>query len=152
METSKQDRRVRLAVVGSRTYNDHQRIFRGIDAYLERIRKQDIRFTLMQPHQFRSMHVDIVSGGAEGVDTVASNYAMESLGRQAIEFPVTDEDWKRYGRAAGPRRNTQIIARATHVLAFWNGYSRGTGDSIKKARASKKPLRIVRVDKEEERR
>ena len=44
-------------------------------------------------------------------------------------------DWKRYGSGAGPIRNDKMLAlKPDLVLAFWNGYSRGTLHTIKGAR------------------
>ena len=43
----------------------------------------------------------IVEGGAKGVDTLAREYA-EKNGMTYVEMAA---DWKKYGRAAGPKRN-----------------------------------------------
>ncbi len=40
-----------------------------------------------------------------------------------------------YDAGAGKKRNTQIIARADVVVAFWDGFSTGTRDSITKAKS-----------------
>lgn len=46
-------------------------------------------------------------------------------------------DWKRYGKAAGPIRNSQMLEYVKQenplVVAFWDGESHGTRDTINKA-------------------
>ena len=56
---------------------------------------------------------------------------------------VLTADWDRLGKGAGIIRNSQIIERCTSVLAFWDGVSRGTLDSITKAIRAGKAVRIV---------
>jgi len=43
-------------------------------------------------------------------------------------------DYKSYGRYAPIRRNTDIINNSDYILALWDGNSKGTQDSIKKAK------------------
>lgn len=82
----------------------------------------------------------IVSGGAEGADTLAMRFAAEFHLKCLIMKP----DWKRLGRAAGLARNTDIVANSAWVIAFWDGTSRGTADTIAKAKKQGKKLNIVR--------
>lgn len=83
----------------------------------------------------------IISGGAAGADTLAKEYAMEN-GIPDIEFLP---DYKRYGRKAPLMRNIQIVENCDFLLAFWNGYSRGTNFTINYAIKKGIPYRIVRV-------
>ena len=66
--------------------------------------------------------VEIVSGGAPGVDRLAIQYA------EIIEKPcrVFYADWTQYGRSAGCLRNIGMAKYADHGLALWDGESRGT--------------------------
>ncbi len=73
----------------------------------------------------------IVHGGAHGVDEEA-HYVAEELG---FDVEVVPADWERYGRAAGAIRNREMVETCDHVVAFWNGISRGTESAIKAARA-----------------
>ena len=78
------------------------------------------------------------------VDAVADGWA-RSRGWTAKPYPVTHGDWQRYGRRAGPRRNTRmvtdimarpdvLIGKARPVcFALPNGRSRGTRDCMKRA-------------------
>jgi predicted Rossmann fold nucleotide-binding protein DprA/Smf involved in DNA uptake len=80
----------------------------------------------------------VISGGARGVDTVAETTA-KARGLQTIVYLP---DWRR-GKSAGMERNTQIVADADKVVAFWDGNSNGTRDSIKKARSMGKEVVII---------
>ena len=72
----------------------------------------------------------VVSGGAKGVDTLARNWARWN-GVAVKEFRP---DWSKHGRAAGVLRNSDIINEADRVIAIHVNNSRGTADSIKKAK------------------
>lgn len=80
----------------------------------------------------------IVSGGARGADSLGEYYA-KYYGLEAIIFKP---DWS-IGRHAGMLRNTKIIEEAEVILAIWDGASKGTHDSIKKAIKAGKPVMIL---------
>lgn len=82
--------------------------------------------------------MEIVSGGAKGIDTCAREYAL-AKGLKLTEFLP---DYKRYGRGAPLKRNLQIIDYADCVLAFWDGQSRGTKFVIEHCKVQNKPVRI----------
>ena len=52
-------------------------------------------------------------------------------------------NWKKYGRAAGLRRNESIIESCDYCLAFWDGKSKGTKFSIDLCKKLKKPIKLV---------
>lgn len=83
---------------------------------------------------------EIVSGGAQGVDRSAAEYAI-GCGIKLTEFRP---DYATYGRAAPLLRNLQIIAYSDMVLAFWDGESPGTAFVIERCRKQQKPLQIIR--------
>ena len=82
--------------------------------------------------------MEIVSGGAKGIDTCAREYA-NAKGLKLTEFLP---DYKRYGRGAPLKRNLQIIEYADCVLAFWDGQSRGTKFVIEHCKTQSKPVRV----------
>ena len=84
----------------------------------------------------------IVSGGANGVDTLAAEYAKSN----GIELVVIRPDYDRYGRAATHIRNRQIVEQADAVLAIWDGESRGTLSTINIARRLQKMIKVVKID------
>ena len=112
---------MKLAIVGSRTFNDH--------SLLER--------TLLR---VRTPITEIVSGGARGADSLAARWA-HVHGVPLKEFLP---DWKKYGKSAGFRRNREIVEYADTVLAFWNGVSKGTQDDIKLVHEMGKLYHVIR--------
>lgn len=83
----------------------------------------------------------IISGGAKGVDTLAAQYARE----HGIELVEYLPQYNLYGKGAPLKRNEQIVAASDKVLAFWDGASRGTLNSINHARRIGKQVQIVRI-------
>lgn len=81
----------------------------------------------------------VVSGGASGVDT----YAEEAATRRGLATLIFHADWENLGRRAGPIRNEKIVAHASRVVAFWNGQSRGTLNSLVLARELGLPVEII---------
>ena len=70
---------------------------------------------------------EIVSGGADGVDTLAREFANKK-GLPLVEFLPK---YNLYGRAAPIKRNEEIAKYADEALAFWDGTSKGTQYTIK---------------------
>ena len=52
-----------------------------------------------------------------------------------IEIVEYLPDYSKYQRAAPIKRNTLIVEEADVVIAFWDGKSKGTKDSINKAKS-----------------
>src|ERR1700748_1612581 len=120
-------RGVALAGVGSRTFRDYRLLCDTLDA-------------LHHEHPVRL----VVSGGARGADQLAERWARENeLPLQVLRPQWRDANGK-LDRSAGLKRNSDIVAVADTVVAFWDGISTGTRDSIRKAQACGKELRIVR--------
>lgn len=82
----------------------------------------------------------IVSGGAVGADLLAKQFA------EANKIPLLEfkPDYNSFGRVAPLVRNSQIVKAADFILAFWNGSSKGTLDTINKAKKQRKPYKIIR--------
>lgn len=80
----------------------------------------------------------IVSGGAKGIDTCAAEYA-KSHNLRLIEFLP---DYKKHGRRAPIIRNADIVNECDYLLAFWDGKSRGTKNSIDNAKKQHKPTKV----------
>jgi hypothetical protein len=84
----------------------------------------------------------IVSGGARGADEMGERYAINK--QYALDqYPA---DWKLYGRSAGYRRNEQMAKDATHLIAFWDGESRGTKHMVDIAVAADLEVRVFDFD------
>ncbi len=92
----------------------------------------------------RAQHVRIthvIQGGATGADTGAAHWALSS----GIPQSCFTADWDRYGRQAGPLRNTRMLAEGQPdaVIAFPGGA--GTADMVRKARAAGLPVVEARI-------
>ena len=85
----------------------------------------------------------IISGGAVGIDSIAANYAKMN-GKEFIEYLP---NYKLFGRAAPIKRNTLIIENADLVIAFWDGKSKGTLNSINQAKKLGKKIIIHTLNK-----
>lgn len=81
---------------------------------------------------------EIVSGGAYGVDYVASLYAKENNLKLKEFFP----NYNRYKRGAPLKRNLEIIEYADMVVAIWDGKSRGTKHVIDTCEKIGKPIKV----------
>lgn len=74
----------------------------------------------------------IVNGAAKGADKLSTKWAKE----KGIPFQEYPAEWNKYGRAAGPIRNSQMLQdeKIDFVIAFPGGT--GTRDMIGKARSA----------------
>lgn len=115
---------IRLAIVGYHNFND-KALFDAVVS--ETLLKYNV--------------IEIISGGATGADAMAKTLA-EEHGIAYVEFPVNWRPNGVYDKAAGIKRNTDIVNRCTHMVAFPSKEGRGTQDSIKKAEVAKKPVTI----------
>ena len=113
-----------VAVVGCRDFTDYW--------YL----KYKLDF-IFQTHNTNK----ILSGGAQGTDSLACTYAQEH-GYEFVEYPA---DWQQYGKKAGPIRNEQLVGDSDFVVAFWDGKSRGTKNSIDIAKRLNKRVYVIDI-------
>ena len=77
---------------------------------------------------------EVVSGGAEGVDLIGEDWAIE----RGIPVKRFDPDWKLFGKQAGKVRNTEMaryVGKVGRLVAFWDGKSNGTKHMIETAEA-----------------
>jgi len=76
----------------------------------------------------------VIEGGARGADSLAKEEAY-AAGMNVREFSA---DWRRYGRAASPIRNAQMLTEGKPqlVVAFHKDLtnSRGTANMVKQAK------------------
>jgi len=82
----------------------------------------------------------VIHGAAPGADTLAGILA-EKRGLKVLAFPA---DWKKYGRAAGPIRNKQMLVEGMpdRVYAFYSDKkaSKGTANMVMQANRAKVPV------------
>lgn len=107
----------KIAVIGSRGFTDYPVLRSVLEEYLE---------TIAGP-------VELVSGGARGADSLAEQYASE----HHIPINIIYARWNLHGKEAGFLRNTELVNESDDCIAFWDGQSNGTRDTIKKFRELK---------------
>jgi len=120
-----------ISIIGSRDFNDYD--------LFKKIINEEVIIT------------KIISGGAKGTDTLAEKYALENN----IKFEKLLPNWnnldepciikyhsdgKSYNALAGINRNTEIIEKSEKIIIFWDGTSKGTKDSLEKAKKLNKKL------------
>jgi len=115
---------MRVAVVGSRAYSDMRFVFDALDV-------------INAEHTITC----IVSGGARGVDTFAERWAHKNK----IPTKIYHAKWDTHGKAAGMIRNADIVGDSHLVVAFWDGISKGTKNSIDTAKKRGIPVLVVEV-------
>lgn len=103
---------IKLIIAGGRDFNDYNLLEETCDFMLSK---------LAETHQ-----IQIISGGAAGADTMGARYA----GHRGFDLIVMKADWDKHGKSAGYKRNAEMAAVATHLIAFWDGQSRGTNHMI----------------------
>ena len=116
---------MRIAIIGSRSF---------------------INFDYFEKTIFTNYKIDnikeIISGGIEGTDTLAEEFAI----KYSIPMSIFIPEWDLYdGEYAVYIRNIQIIDSSDEVIAFWDGISKGTKHSIELANKAKKKLMIIKV-------
>lgn len=84
----------------------------------------------------------VASGCARGVDQHAVREA-RNLGIHVIEIPAL---WEFYGPMAGYARNGILVDFCDSIVAFWDGESRGTLNTIQRAQSIGKPLTVYGPD------
>lgn len=85
---------------------------------------------------------EIVSGGANGVDSLAKDYAI----LHDIPYIEFSPDYARYKKGAPLKRNQLIAEYSDYCLAFWDGKSKGTKHAIECFNSLNKTIKIVTVD------
>lgn len=74
----------------------------------------------------------VISGNARGIDRAGETWATV----HEIALEVYPANWREHGRAAGLRRNAQMVALADAAVIVWDGRSRGTLHTLNLATAS----------------
>jgi len=120
-----------VGVVGSRRFKDYPFLSKTLNTLREWVFGDFI----------------VVSGGASGADTMAWRWAVDEMGIPPITYPAYWDDLSHpdavikrrkdgtlYDALAGFRRNQEIVSAADRVIvAFWDGWSPGTKNTVELA-------------------
>lgn len=122
----------RMIIAGSRDFQNYKLLCARLDEITAGIQGE----------------IEVISGNAPGADLLGERYARER-GLRLRRFPA---HWDRLGRGAGVARNRQMIdyIRKESPLAvfFWDGRSRGTLDTIRRAEKAGIETRIIHYEEE----
>ena len=114
-------------IIGTRTFDDYETMKDTVDKMLINKKNKDIV---------------VVSGGANGADSLAEQYAREK-GYQLVVFPA---NWDEEGKRAGYNRNKRMHEYLSKkedkgVIAFWDGASKGTAHSFSLSKKYHNPIK-----------
>ena len=118
---------MKITIGGCRDFEDYAVFSKFVGECIKNINPQD--------------KIIILSGHCKGVDMMAERYASE----MGYEIEIHAADWKRYGRAAGPKRNLEMVENSDVVIAFWDNKSKGTGSLVGSAKRKGVPVYIKSI-------
>lgn len=113
---------MKVAVIGSRSFDDYDKMAKVLD---------ELNIT------------ELVTSGARGADSLAQKYA-EIKGipcKLFLPLHQTDPSVKYHVKWFFVR-NKELVDYADHVVAFWNGLSKGTKSTIDYAKKQYKTFAI----------
>jgi len=111
---------------------------------LRTCKRKDIVFTEISKYIAEIGGVDeIISGGMEGVDLLAKEYAQEN-GIKHMEFVP---DWQSHINAASFIRDARMVEYGTHLLVLSNGISKESLNLIEEARKNRLTIKTIGVFK-----
>ena len=104
------------------------------------VRSRNIKNFSLSEHVSKEATL-IISGGADGVDRLAEEYA----DAHRISKLILRPNYAKYGKAAPLKRNEEMVALADAVLVVWDGSSKGTKYTADFAKKKNKPLKLLVV-------
>lgn len=123
---------VKAIICGGRDYRNRERVFKILDAAVERLGVDAIV-------QGGQISTDPETGAKFGADWLAKSWAIQ----RALQCETFYADWTGLGRAAGPIRNGKMLGSGAELCIAFPG-SAGTENMV--AQATEKGLRVIKVD------
>lgn len=115
----------KLGISGSRKFTDPSNAVQYVERFIAK------NFSTTE-------EVVVITGGALGVDAAIELACM----RRGIKNLIVHARWIELDKVAGPRRNQHIVELSNSLLIFWDGTSRGTKDTINRAKKSGKEFQV----------
>ena len=97
----------KVIVAGGRDFDNYEFLKEKLDETFESLGDLDAH------------PIEIISGMADGADTLGIKYAKE----HKLTMVLYPANWKKYPRMGGILRNMNMLVTATHLVAFWDGKS-----------------------------
>ncbi len=133
---------MKIAIVGNREYTNYKFV-------------KDYMNNFLLNNNLKHSDIIICSGGARGVDSLAEKYAEE----YSIPLNIYKAEWHdftppckikrnkhgKYNCLAGFNRNRKIVEFSDIIIAFWDGKSKGTENTIITADDLNKKYIIVEI-------
>ena|SRR6056297_2913304 len=113
---------MKLGIIGSRSFNDYNKA-------------KKVFKNFFQQHTKIIVSGDCPSGG----DLMGKKLAEEF----DIEYEGYPADWDQYSKSAGFIRNGKIVDNSDMILAFYDGVSKGTLDTLNKAKQKKRSVFVI---------
>lgn len=113
---------MKLAIVGSRDFNDYELLKKTLEPIKDKVSL-------------------VVSGGAKGADSLGERWAKENNIPTQIFYP----DWNKYKKAAGFKRNVEIVDNCDAVVAFQINDSKGTQHTINISKEKGKKVKVIQL-------
>lgn len=103
------------------------------------ITDRDLVYEAIESSEFEP--TTILSGGADGVDSLGEQWAREN----GIGVDIHEANWDKHGNSAGPRRNQKMAAHADALILVWDGESMGSRSMFEKALNSRLDIEVEPV-------
>jgi len=130
---------MKIGITGSRDFKNLQKIDEKLDEILK-------WFEDKEPESDSDFEpLTIITGGARGVDQQAMAWCLRKAFAHNVEQitirPINPKDKYSY-----LFRNVEIVTMSDHIIAFWNGTSRGTKFTMDYANERGKKVLVIRDD------
>jgi uncharacterized protein YozE (UPF0346 family) len=122
----------KVIIAGTREFDDYEKFKKFVTSIFDD--------NIFPEHDEK---IQIISRNANGVDKLGERYAKE-YGYDLLLYPA---NWDKYGKKAGPIRNTEMVKIADCLIAVWDGQSKGTKDIINKAKANNLNIYMIKYKK-----
>jgi len=116
----------KIAVVGSRNFCDYSFFAEKLEQIISNLEGE----------------IEFISGGCHNsADELIKRYCKEHNYNLTEYLP----DWDLHKKAAGIIRNKLIVNECTHLIAYYDGQSKGTKSSIDMCNKQNKLIRIITI-------